>query len=377
MAMLAPYPSQLHANELLIKYTGFVEQSKTPSIIVTPSGDKVNLVKLRSRLMGKGFQKGDTAALNLKTGTIRIFKGKSPVAIIKTERKFARIKLTENVALVSASKAFFTIDNPLSALDQDGGVVFTGSFNKAAYRSSRDMRFAQQDLDEDDSPNGIDNCVSVFNPRQTDTDGDSSGDACDNDDDNDELNDAGDNCPLIANQDQVNTDGDADGDACDADDDNDSVTDNDDNCQLIENVDQTDTDSDQNGDACDADDDNDGVADQDDVAPLDPLACRDIDMDSCDDCSVGVDGFGELPDHDISNDGSDQDGDFQCDIGDPDVDGDNSLNTVDNCPLVSNPDQADSNGNGTGDVCELTPSEEADFCIPIIAKNGKLALVCL
>lgn len=38
-----------------------------------------------------------------------------------------------------------------------------------------------------------------------------------------------------------------------------------------------------------------------------------------------------------------------------DVDGDGVLNPVDNCPWASNPDQADANGNGSGDVCEPLP----------------------
>jgi hypothetical protein len=57
----------------------------------------------------------------------------------------------------------------------------------------------------------------VSNAAQTNTDGDSQGDACDSDDDNDTRADAADNCPLVANANQENQDGDALGDACDPD----------------------------------------------------------------------------------------------------------------------------------------------------------------
>jgi hypothetical protein len=48
----------------------------------------------------------------------------------------------------------------------------------------------------------------------------------------------------------------------------------------------------------------------------------------------------------------DRDGDGIADCVDPDDDNDGVLDGEDNCPFVSNPDQADANGNGIGDVCE-------------------------
>ena len=81
----------------------------------------------------------------------------------------------------------------------------------------------RQRLDLDGIPNATDNCGTVPNPGQLNTDGDAQGDACDADDDNDTVPDAADNCSVVANPDQVNTDTDPLGDACDADDDNDTV----------------------------------------------------------------------------------------------------------------------------------------------------------
>jgi hypothetical protein len=72
------------------------------------------------------------------------------------------------------------------------------------------------------------------------------------DTDNDGVSDALDNCPTISNEDQANSDGANDGgDACDADDDNDGIPDdNPDNCRTIPNTDQTDSNGDGCGDAC-------------------------------------------------------------------------------------------------------------------------------
>ena len=81
----------------------------------------------------------------------------------------------------------------------------------------------------------------------------------------------------------------------------------------------------------DEDADHDGVPNGEDLNPLDPHVCRDADGDLCDDCSIGVDGDGPLPDFDPANDGPDSDGDGVCDLSD-------------NCIDDPNPSQADGDG---------------------------------
>ncbi len=176
-----------------------------------------------------------------------------------------------------------------------------------------------------------DNCPAVANDTQADLDQDGAGDACDPDLDDDGFcnpgvcilpvgvcEQLGDNCARAANPDQADLDGDGEGDACDPDEDGDGICDpgentpgvcqspggEPDNCPQLSNPDQLDNDGDGLGDACDADDDNDGV------------------------CDPGV-----------------QAGTAGCVYvnGQPD-----------NCPVVFNPGQEDSNQNGAGDACEVT-----------------------
>lgn len=105
-----------------------------------------------------------------------------------------------------------------------------------------------------------DNCPSVANPGQTNSDDDPFGDACDN-------------CPLVTNPDQDNADGDGLGNVCDPDGDNDGilddgdgsnvigdnpctggrVTDCDDNCQFVPNANQADGNANGTGTACEPD----------------------------------------------------------------------------------------------------------------------------
>jgi hypothetical protein len=159
------------------------------------------------------------------------------------------------------------------------------------------MFYPEKDGDGDGVIDKNDNCPSMANSDQTDTDGDKIGNVCDSDDDNDGLTDTEeqeigtnpldsdtdddgildgqDNCPKVSNQNQADKDKDGVGDACDsvdnsvapapADTDHDGVPDSRDNCKTTANASQADNDKDGSGDACDADDDNDGLSDVDEA----------------------------------------------------------------------------------------------------------------
>jgi len=206
---------------------------------------------------------------------------------------------------------------------------------------------AAYDNDGDGVNNAIDNCPTIINTNQLDTDHDGIGDACDTDNDNDGVLNAADKFPLNAAA-SVDTDGDGKPDSwneplalnlygcvataptcngltLDDDNDNDGVPNSSDNCPLISNVNQKDTDGDGIGDACDTDNDNDGVPDVTDKFPFNPAASADTDGD----------GFPNSWNAAC---------DATCQI--------NSGLKVDNCPTVVNPDQKDTDGDGIGDACD-------------------------
>jgi gliding motility-associated-like protein len=128
--------------------------------------------------------------------------------------------------------------------------------------------FVIRDKDLDTILDVDDNCPDDANRDQLDTDNDSIGDACDDDDDNDGYLDVEDNCPLFNSQDQNDNDNDGEGDPCDDDDDNDGVLDINDNAPFDVNPDQKDTDNDGIGNVIDPDDDNDGIEDELDNCPF-------------------------------------------------------------------------------------------------------------
>ena len=123
--------------------------------------------------------------------------------------------------------------------------------------------------------------------------------------------------------------------------DGDGVDDANDNCPTVFNPDQTDTDGDGTGDVCDDDDDNDGTTDTDDCDPLDATISNTARAYYAD---TDNDGFGDPTDSLVV-----------CVQPAGYV-----LDNTDNCPTVPNPEQTDTDGDGTGDACD-TPSGTTFF----------------
>jgi len=209
------------------------------------------------------------------------------------------------------------------------------------------------DFDGDGIPYIDDNCPSLPNPDQADSDGNGIGDACDNscsnaggDTDGDGICNNNDNCPDDANPAQLDLDIDGVGDICDLDIDGDGVGNAIDNCPQIGNPSQTDSDGDGIGDACDLDTDGDGVVNSEDNCPS---------IDNPNQVNKDFDAFGDVCDtcpDDVDND-SDSDG--YCS-------GISFLPTakngaLDNCPDTSNPGQEDADLDGTGDLCDACPDD--------------------
>ncbi|MFK7779656.1 MAG: thrombospondin type 3 repeat-containing protein [Candidatus Gracilibacteria bacterium] len=234
--------------------------------------------------------------------------------------------------------------------------------------------YLRKDIDKDFIEDDVDNCKTIYNPTQLDSNSDGLGDEC-SDDDKDGIIGNKDNCINIYNPDQFDININKVGDVCEFDKDNDGIFDELDNCIIVNNPNQLDKDKDGIGDLCDNcelynprqfDIDLNMIGDKCDEAEknlLDNDKDEDKIIDYKDNCKEVYnpnqldkdgDGRGNLCDNCIDIQNSKQVDENENDVGDmcEDSDGDNILGYLDNCISVANSDQLDSDNDGVGNLCE-------------------------
>ncbi|MBI2082647.1 MAG: thrombospondin type 3 repeat-containing protein [Deltaproteobacteria bacterium] len=219
------------------------------------------------------------------------------------------------------------------------------------------------DLDGDCWENDLDNCPSVYNFDQANSDGDLLGNVCDgaggslaNDADNDTVPDGEDLCPTIPAR-----PGEEDEHRCE-------IAYNcsgfgffriciPSGCQVAVN-----SDADSYPDRCDPDDDNDGVCDGDEAVNY-GVGARCVEgEDGRDNCPLDANGSNKNEDNQ-----SDDDDDGMGDACDPfpedplnDWDGDGRGADSDNCPFNDNDGWVDADGDGSGDACDSFTDSDHD-----------------
>ncbi|MBF0106344.1 MAG: thrombospondin type 3 repeat-containing protein, partial [Deltaproteobacteria bacterium] len=298
---------------------------------------------------------------------------------------------TLQIRLVSNDPAL-AVSTSLGLMNITQTITISG--NETTVEANIDQWTAEAFDDDGDGVFNYDEIVFGTDPNNTDTDGDGISDSIDafpinasesydidadglpdgqdNDTDNDGLSNQ---AEKSAGTNPLNSDSDYDG-----------VLDGKDNCPVAENASQTDTDGDGLGDACDPDKDGDGLTNSQEAQKGTNELKQDTDGDAClDGDDMFPNNAGECNDNDGDGIGDNADADDDNDgINDvieikqgtnpllPDTDGDGVKDKVDNCPLLSNPGQANNDGDSMGDDCDLDDDNDgvADTEEEVIGDDG-------
>lgn len=150
-----------------------------------------------------------------------VFEYVQPLRI--SEIKFndqSNIQTTRNLRFLAQPgvkyEIYFDGDRYIQAATKEAGDLFSNNdiVRLKASNPVANPSYVPLDSDGDGSPDLSDNCVSVYNGQQQDSDNDGQGDACE-DYDRDGVLNARDNCPEIPNASQEDIEQDGIGDACD------------------------------------------------------------------------------------------------------------------------------------------------------------------
>ena len=291
---------------------------------------------------------------------------------------------TANLNLLASSDAFsFNV--------HDG-------YDWAASAATINISILEADSDNDGIVNSADNCPTTPNSAQSNIDGDSMGDACDDDMDGDGYLNSADAFPIDPNE-WLDTDGDLIGNNADTDDDGDTMPDDYESDNGLDPLDPSDATADADGDGdsnleeyaqgTDPKDASDyyqltlTLLSESANAELDAGASASFEVSaSSNTATVGDYQFtavvspsigyleysdgkyityrpevGALGDDSFSvalsyNDRTSNALSFNISIIDADPDGDGLLTSEDNCPAIANSDQADLDADAIGDVCD-------------------------
>lgn len=361
LQQIAFYRSAIEATRVLLQQVAALVEADGDAVLVTLGQDLADdvidgrVAGERADLFANAQAQSDALELFAQTPSELCIARDDNGGCVQTVGDISDLLVSERADIgvdtsTNVEVGAVVIEVPTLNTDRDGDGV---NNDKDAFPEDADE---SADTDADGVGDNGDNCPALANANQADADSDGVGDACDSatnpseDADRDGVPDRSDNCSQVANANQLNTDHDSQGNACDSDDDNDGVADTSDAFPLDADE-SVDTDHDGTGDNGDTNDDNDDLIDTDDNCPL---------VENNDQANFDEDTQGDACDTDDDNDGlSDvQEIMLGSDPNNADSDGDGHEDGGDNCPVDASDDFTDTDNDGRGDICDT--DDDAD-----------------
>ena len=140
------------------------------------------------RLDHRNISDTDSIAYDFSTGRLKVYHSTTPFDLLILNTDFAAYSVYYDTAVFDKETLLFNVDTDINEINAPGALTYVGYIRYGEFLNLpvSSMIF---DSDGDGVEDHLDNCPSVPNPDQTDTDEDRAGNACDPDDDNDGMPD--------------------------------------------------------------------------------------------------------------------------------------------------------------------------------------------
>lgn len=156
--------------------------------IRTPNHVSFNTMAL-FRLDYLNINDADSIAYDFSSGKFHIYRSTTPHDVLILHDDFKAYNVYYDTAVYDEDSFLFNVDTNINEINKVMSFTYVGYIRYGEFLNLSGSSSTIIDSDNDGAEDSIDNCPSVPNPDQINTDDDGDGNVCDPDDDNDGMPD--------------------------------------------------------------------------------------------------------------------------------------------------------------------------------------------